>query len=90
MTFTPDHRPTFDQRVRLIRLATARPDAPTPQAAVGDIVRVIRTRTPPGYWYGGEEGCLWIEHWGGENWREHMATYGHLRGTAGIWELVES
>jgi hypothetical protein len=92
-TSNPAYRPQFNQRVRLLRVARlpGDPDQPTPspQAAVGDVVTVIRTRTPPDRFHAGDAGCLWINHWGGENCMEHMEKYGRLCGTAGEWELVE-
>jgi hypothetical protein len=89
----PAYRPAFNQRVRLLRVARDPGDPaqpmPSPQAAVGDVVRVIRTITPPTGFHGGEPGCLWIKHWDGANSMEHMAKYGKLCGTAGEWELIE-
>lgn len=75
-------RPAYRERAKLIKVATGFPD---PQAAVGDVVEVVRTITPPTGYYNDEPGCIWIAHWDGSNMQTGVA----LRGTAGVWEKVE-
>jgi hypothetical protein len=58
-----------------------------PQAAEGEIVRVRKTLTPPGFWYT-DPGTLWITHWGGVNGSETVVAR-PFNGTAGFWEEVE-
>lgn len=75
-------RPQCGEWARLVELLSDARD----QAAVGDVVEVLQTVTPPTGFADGVRGKLWLHHRGGSNLAGTQERYGHLTGTIGVWE----